>query len=236
MCTALITKMSGNFWGIKTKNCEYCHPEKSAIRPSSIDTVSKRDIAIYTPAPPDQASEESNIKLPTGQESLIGELSGQGSPSDEDSTGGGVSVASKKASTGQKQFIDGTYIGQLIGGKACGDGVKTWPDGAVYNGRWKDDKRCGKGQMTYASGDCYNGGWKNDVRCGDGVYEFIRDEGSQWNGDRYVGRWKDGKKHGRGVYIFASGDNYDGEWKEDMRWGKGTHKFGAGSQWHGDCY
>ena len=36
-----------------------------------------------------------------------------------------------------------------------GLGVQLWPDGARYEGMWKENKCSGKGRMTHANGDIY---------------------------------------------------------------------------------
>jgi len=58
-----------------------------------------------------------------------------------------------------------------------------WPDGAIYDGQWKDNHAFGKGKFTHSIGDIYEGDW-------------IRD-----------------KANGMGTYTSAnSGGNYEGEW------------------------
>ena len=38
-----------------------------------------------------------------------------------------------------------TYDGEWIGGFRDGYGVQKWPDGAQYEGQWKDNRAHGKG-------------------------------------------------------------------------------------------
>ena len=45
-----------------------------------------------------------------------------------------------------------------------------WPDGAKYEGRWKNNMLDGKGRFEYANGDMYNGDWSKNKACGKGKY------------------------------------------------------------------
>eukprot|EP01036_Dinobryon_divergens_P027123 gene27123-35844_t len=75
----------------------------------------------------------------------------------------------------QKQFVIGTYTGQLAHGKACG-----------------------KGLMIFSNGDRYEGDWKDNKLAGRGVYTWAADT------SRYDGHYQEGKKIGRGVFTFAA--------------------------------
>ena len=58
------------------------------------------------------------------------------------------------------------------------------PDGARYEGQWKDSKACGQGKFWHVDGDIYEGEWKDDKANGLGVYIHV-------NGAKYEGQWKD---------------------------------------------
>eukprot|EP00911_Craspedida_sp_UC1_P000457 UC1_evm1s346 len=66
-----------------------------------------------------------------------------------------------------------------------GRGKKTWPDGAVYEGEWKDEKRTGQGNFTAGPND-YLGG------------SFECDEGYKAH-SVYEGGYHEGKRHGAGI-------------------------------------
>lgn len=48
-------------------------------------------------------------------------------------------------------------IGQWNGNLREGYGIQIWPDGARYEGSWKDDKAEGKGKFLHADGDIFEG-------------------------------------------------------------------------------
>ena len=54
----------------------------------------------------------------------------------------------------------------------------TWPDGAAYEGDWKDHHAQGKGKFTHAIGDAYEGDWVRDKANGQGAYRSINAGGS----------------------------------------------------------
>ena len=58
------------------------------------------------------------------------------------------------------QFADGTvFKGQVKKGTVDrhGYGTQSWPDGAKYEGYWKDGKQHGKGKFYHVDGDMYDG-------------------------------------------------------------------------------
>lgn len=59
-----------------------------------------------------------------------------------------------------------------------GKGVQIWPDGARFEGHWKNDMANGRGRLIHADGDVYEGMWVNDKAHGKGVYVHM-------NGARY---------------------------------------------------
>ena len=77
-----------------------------------------------------------------------------------------------------------------------GYGVQVWPDGAHYQGYWKDDKACGKGIFKHADGDTCT------------TWITVDD-----------GEWFNDKAHGYGVYIHANGSKYEGYWENDKQHG-----------------
>jgi hypothetical protein len=86
-------------------------------------------------------------------------------------------------------------------------GTYTYPDGAKYDGEWKDNKRHGHGVWMRPDGTKYVGEWVNDQPEGEGT--LINPDQSS-----YEGEWKAGKRNGRGVFTYADGTQRIGEWKE----------------------
>jgi len=96
-----------------------------------------------------------------------------------------------------------------------GHRTRTYPNGDIYVGEWKDGKAHGQGTCTYADGDKYVGEYRDDNFHGQGTYTHA-------NGEKYVGEYKDGKKHGQGTNTWPDGGKYVGEWKDGEPYGKGT--------------
>ena len=111
-------------------------------------------------------------------------------------------------------YDNGTYVeGNITNGK----GLCKYPNGAVYEGEWKDSDRHGFGICKYHNGDVYEGEWKDSNPHGFGIYRFK-------NGDIYIGQWNEGKHDGTGIYFYkSSNDAYAGEWRDGKRCYNGTY-------------
>ncbi len=98
-------------------------------------------------------------------------------------------------------------------------GLIDFPDGAKYNGEYKEDKDKTKilhGRGEYSSSDFrYNGEFKDGKKQGRGVYEWK-------NGMRFEGDFANDSPNGRGIWLFATGDKYEGEVKNSEITGKGV--------------
>lgn len=46
---------------------------------------------------------------------------------------------------------------------------KSWPDGSVYEGEFRNGFEEGYGVRTYSNGDVYDGEWKDGKRNGQGM-------------------------------------------------------------------
>ena len=84
---------------------------------------------------------------------------------------------------------------------------KTWADGTVYDGEWKDGKIHGQGKKTWADGTVYDGEWKDGNYHGQGKMTWATD------GTVYDGEWKDDNMHGQGEFTSLDG-TFKGEVKE----------------------
>jgi hypothetical protein len=88
------------------------------------------------------------------------------------------------------------YRGGFRAGTKHGQGVKAWPNGDRYEGRFAEDKREGLGKYTWGTGP--------------------------WRGESYEGPYVNDKRHGEGVYRWPSGDVYKGAFVEDAIVGYAT--------------
>ncbi len=97
-------------------------------------------------------------------------------------------------------------------------GVIQFPDGATYNGEYKENKD--KLQVLHGQGEFisstvrYKGDFRDNKKQGKGTYIWA-------NGDRYEGDFVDDEPSGRGKFVFASGDQYEGEYSKGAFNGKG---------------
>ena len=119
------------------------------------------------------------------------------------------------------QIEGGRYTGEVMDGRAHGQGTWTHPDGHKYVGEWRDGKRHGDG--TFVLGKTK----------GLATYTWI---GGDWEGAKYVGEWREGKMHGRGTYLLSDVIKYVGEFKDNKPWngikfvrGKRDGSFSGGS-------
>eukprot|EP00940_MAST-03C_sp_MAST-3C-sp2_P001415 g1415.t1 len=138
-------------------------------------------------------------------------------------------------------------------------GRVTMPDGAVYDGEWRNQKRHGKGVLVDVNGDRYEGSFEDGVPHGFGtrIYafdmidgKFVKDGrkyegewkfGVYWgegeytigNGETYKGGFHDGLCHGTGTYRYKNGDVYEGLWKMNRRCGQGTMQYLNGDRYEG---
>lgn len=71
-----------------------------------------------------------------------------------------------------------------------GFGIQTWPDGAKYEGDWRNDMIQGKGTFVHPNGDLYYGMFYQDRANGKGTYELAD------NRQQYSGEWKNDLYHG----------------------------------------
>lgn len=85
------------------------------------------------------------------------------------------------------ELPDGSiYRGQVIKGTQIrhGRGIQEYPDGARYEGEWKNNKVEGRGTFYHVNGDVFDGQFVADKACGIGTYTYV-------TGQIYSGQWVD---------------------------------------------
>lgn len=101
------------------------------------------------------------------------------------------------------------YMGEVVQGKANGNGMGIWATGSKYQGEWLNNERHGKGTYQWSDGDKYEGDYLHDMRSGFGIYHFK-------TGERYEGEWSNDKRNGEGT-LFDKDSNvrFKGIWVDD---------------------
>ena len=112
------------------------------------------------------------------------------------------------------------YIGEWYSSKS-GKGTFTWPSGKKYEGEWNHGKEHGQGIVTFSNGDILQGRFKDGIIVGTVNLKWS-------NGEKYVGEYKYGKCHGKGTITLINGDKYKGEWKQGFREGNGIYFYSNG--------
>lgn len=115
---------------------------------------------------------------------------------------------------GTYTFSSGSkYVGEFKDGNFNGQGTKTWANGTVEEGIWKNDK------FQYANIVSV------DSKSASNLPKCPSDTDAQWhncfgtstspNGNKYVGEWKDDKKIGQGTFTEVEGTVTEVMWKDD---------------------
>lgn len=92
-------------------------------------------------------------------------------------------------------IYDGTFSSKY---KFDGHGTRTWPNGDVYTGNFKNGAMSGKGKLTTKDGDSYEGDFLNGQYHGIGVVRFA-------DGRIYQGEVNNGQMTGKGIYSCPDG-------------------------------
>lgn len=140
------------------------------------------------------------------------------SPSKEPQSAAGPVLETRPMTTLEADGMEGmTYEGQWLEGTDIrqGWGTLIWPDGAIYEGEWKDNRENGQGRLIHAYGDVYEGDWVDGRPHGSGTL-------TTGDGATYSGEFKAGAKHGRGNETNSEGTCcYEGEFNAGAREGQG---------------
>ncbi len=146
--------------------------------------------------------------------------------------GSGISYSEDGSISKAGKFIEGYYYeGDLVDGKACGEG-RLYYIGSLklrYEGDMKDDKPNGNG-IQYNFGTCdYRGEFANGCPHGRGRRCFLHGrirEGFFVHGHYYVGNIYGGKPNGKGrLYDFQNYLSYEGDFADGVEHGQGRQYF-----------
>lgn len=74
--------------------------------------------------------------------------------------------------TGQLEYSKkNVYTGRLYNDMPHGEGTEHWPDGAHFEGEYKDGEKNGRGYFKWADGSTYEGEFANGCIDGYGLYK-----------------------------------------------------------------
>lgn len=105
------------------------------------------------------------------------------------------------------EFKNGTYCGDVIGGKPHGKGTFLYRDGRKYYGSWKNGEWHGYGVYIHTEGRKYIGIFKNG-KWPENVVMFSADK------DIYIGSIKDFKPSSTGTLYFENGGRHESQVKD----------------------
>lgn len=143
-----------------------------------------------------------------------------------------------ESNNGSRTYTDGTvYRGQFRQGLREGFGTISYPprnpsQRAEYAGEWRNDRIHGKGKMTWIDGESYEGQWHNEVKHGLGKYSWPTDK-------TYEGQWANGCMEGNGILYYGKRSDlpgrysYEGQFSDDMPQGNGVIMFEDGRKYEG---
>ena len=109
----------------------------------------------------------------------------------------------------------GQYIGEFVGERFQGRGLRLLPDQSIHAGMWEGSRAHGIGASLDSKGVSYRGEWVKGSRHGLGRL-------AEPSGDVYLGQFKDNRKHGIGRLVLASGQARDATWSKDVETGVAT--------------
>lgn len=139
-----------------------------------------------------------------------------------------MSAAMPESGRHTRTFPNGSvYSGDFKDHKRHGKGRQQWADGSVYEGQWESDQIQGEGRLIHGNGDEYTGSFVKNAAQGKGKY--VRNEGGE-----YIGDWQADRQHGNGVEISPDGDRYQGSFKAGKKDGRGFYEWSNGCKYEGD--
>ena len=178
--------------------------------------LAKTVIAAATPAPSSHNSDSRGIEVKPANVVVAAAQKPLESPSSKPLAGSNAPGADIVAAISPEQKSSLPAIPAIPKVLA---GVIPFPDGASYNGEYKENKD--KLQILHGQGEFvssafrYKGDFRDNKKQGRGVYIWA-------NGNRYEGDFVDDEPSGRGTFVFVSGDRYEGEYSKGAFNGNGV--------------
>lgn len=118
------------------------------------------------------------------------------------------------------------YLGNLVIGKADGEGTLFFTNGVWYKGSWKNNMFYGKGYLRFPTGEYYEGEFAEHMMQGNGVFKWP-------TGEKYVGGFLYNQRDGQGKFTWSNGTYYEGGFKENEASGMGGIYWPNGERYEG---
>lgn len=152
---------------------------------------------------------------------------------------------------GEIEWPDNSYyLGNLVIGKADGEGTLFFTNGVWYKGAWKNNMFYGKGLLRFPTGEYYEGDFDEHMMQGKGIFKwptgekyagefkYNQREGQgifTWpNGTYYQGGFEDNNAHGNGAIYWSNGERYEGQMVSGSATGQGSYYFPTGERYRGE--
>lgn len=128
---------------------------------------------------------------------------------------------------GEIEWPDNSYyLGNLVIGKADGEGTLFFTNGVWYQGEWKNNMFYGNGYLRFPSGENYEGQFVEHMMQGKGTFNWP-------TGEIYAGEFINNQKDGQGKFSWADGTYYEGGFSEDKASGMGAIYWTNGERYEG---
>ncbi len=152
---------------------------------------------------------------------------------------------------GEIEWPDNSYyLGNLVIGKADGEGTLFFTNGVWYKGAWRNNMFYGNGLLRFPTGEYYEGEFDEHMMQGNGVFRWPTGEKYEgefkynqrdgqgkltWtNGTYYEGGFADNDAHGNGAIYWPNGERYEGQMEFGSATGQGSYYFPTGERYRGE--
>ncbi len=154
----------------------------------------------------------------------------------EENAAGGNAKSTSKKKNASRTYADGSvYTGEWKDSLQHGAGTYTWPNGDKYIGHWAKGLREGNGIKYDGKGEILQEGiWRNGILAESSRETFYGDdEVIEFDEGRYSGQATNRTPNGIGSIESKNGHYYKGEWKNGTKDGWGLYKFPNGTVYEG---